>query len=210
MRVMTDSENKGKNKEESGNLGAHLLREHPALIASGFYALATAIGMFYSWRYLQHFGVNVFLYAELSDFLLASFKDAVVWLMVAGLTVAWYFDLRASRSWGSRERRKGLRWYGSPSYRRWSYPGALLTLLLLLNFYAGEEAKEIRAGAIERFNVKFAESEITRKLAILETTARFVIFFNPDTQMVFVRPHEAIGEIFFAAPAEESQGIPLE
>lgn len=203
---MTESEGGSQSISKNENLGAHMLREHPAIIFSALYALATAIGMFYSWRYLQHFGVNIFLYAEFSDFLLASFKDAVVWVMVAGLTAAWYFDVRASRNWGSRERPKGFRWYGSPAYRRWSYPGALLTLLVLLDFYAAEEAKEIRAGAIERFDVKFAESDITRKLAILETTARFVILFNPDTQKVFVRPHEAIAEISFAAPSADAEG----
>lgn len=207
---MIESGSESESESKSKNLGAHLLREHPALIVSGLYALATAIGMFYSWRYLQNFGVNVFLYAELSDFLLASFKDVVIWVMVVALAAAWYFDVRASRNWGSRERPKGFRWYGSPAYRRWSYPGSLLTLLVLLNFYAGEEAKEIRAGAIERFNIKFVESDITRKLAILETTARFVILFNPDTQMVLVYPHEAISEISFAAPFSETEGIVLD
>ena len=86
------------------------LRNHPALIVSGLYVFATAIGMFFLWSYMRHFGVNVFLYAEVSDFLLASFKDPMIWGVAFVMVVAWYFDVRASLRWGSRERPKGLRW----------------------------------------------------------------------------------------------------
>ena len=60
-----------------------LLKEHPALLVSALYVGASTIGMFYSWAFLRHFGINVFNYAQISDFLLASLKEPFTWGWVA-------------------------------------------------------------------------------------------------------------------------------
>ena len=193
---MTDSE------EYTPSL--RLLREHPALIVSGLYAFATFIGMFYSWRYLRHFDINVFLYAEIGDFLLASFKSPAIWGVVVFMMFVWYYDYRSSLRWGTRERPRGLRWYGTSGYRRWSYPSATIAFLFMLNLYAVTEAEEARLGAVDRSEVKFAESEISRSLFVLDATARFVFLYNPDTHRVYVRPHESITEISFSLSDEDS------
>ncbi len=176
------------------------LREHPAFLISGLYVFATAIGMFFSWSYLRHFGINVFLYAEISDFLLASFKDPMIWPIVFIMTLAWYLDVRASRRWGSRERARGLRWYGSKAYRRTSYPAALLALLIILGLAAGDEADEARNGYGDVVTITLADADAGRTGVLLETTARFVFLFDPNTQIVHVHPHESIAEISFIAP----------
>jgi hypothetical protein len=54
---------------------AAVLREHPALLVSTFYLAASFVGMFYSRAFLRRFGINVFNYAQISDFLLASLKE---------------------------------------------------------------------------------------------------------------------------------------
>ena len=191
--------------DESPGLPGRFLREHPALIISGLYVFATAIGMFFAWSYLRHFGINVFLYAEISDFLMASFKDPMIWVLVFIVTLSWYLDVRASARWGSRERNRGLRWYGSRAYRRLSYPSALLALVFILNLAAGKEADEARAGYGDVVNVTLADSDSSRTGVLLETTSRFVFLFDPNTQMVHVHPHESIAEISFIAPGEEQQ-----
>ena len=48
-----------------------LLRKHPALLVSVVYVIASTIGMLYSWDFLRLFGINVFNYAQIGDFLLA-------------------------------------------------------------------------------------------------------------------------------------------
>ena len=59
-----------------------LLREHPALLVSVVYVAASTIGMAYSWAFLRHFGINIFNYAQIGDFLLASLKEPSTWLLV--------------------------------------------------------------------------------------------------------------------------------
>lgn len=190
-------------QQGNGATPGEFVREHPAVIVSGLYLFATAVGMFFSWAYLRHFGINVFLYAEISDFLLASFKDPVIWAVVFVMLFAWYFDVRASKRWGSRERARGLRWYGTRTYRRLSYPAALFALVVFLSMAAGNEAEDARKGFGDIVNVSLADSESGRTGVLLETTARFVFLFDPDTQMVYVHPHESIAEISFIAPNEE-------
>ena len=58
-----------------------VFREHPALIVSGFYVLASFVGMFWSWAFLRRFGIDVFDYAQISDFLLASLKEPFTWVL---------------------------------------------------------------------------------------------------------------------------------
>ena len=57
------------------------LAEHPALFVSGIYFVASLIGLVYSWAFLRAFGINVFRYAEISDFLLASLKEPFTWFL---------------------------------------------------------------------------------------------------------------------------------
>ena len=59
-----------------------VLREHPALLVSALYIASSVIGMFYAWAYLRLFGINVFNYAQISDFLLASLKEPFTWGLV--------------------------------------------------------------------------------------------------------------------------------
>ena len=59
-----------------------VLREHPALLVSALYIGSSVIGMLYAWAYLRLFGINVFNYAQISDFLLASLKEPFTWGLV--------------------------------------------------------------------------------------------------------------------------------
>ena len=59
-----------------------LIKDHPALLVSGLYVAASIVGMFYSWAFLRRFGINVFNYAQISDFLLVSLKEPFTWALV--------------------------------------------------------------------------------------------------------------------------------
>jgi len=74
-----------------------VFREHPALLVSAFYVAASSIGMFYFWDYLRRFGVNVFNYAQISDFLLASLKEPFTWGLVVIAVSLVMVDNAASR-----------------------------------------------------------------------------------------------------------------
>lgn len=190
-------------ESDSQSMPRRLLREHPALLVSAIYVFATAIGMFFSWSFMRNFGVNIFLYAEIGDFLLASFKDPVIWMAVAAMAFGWYSDDRMSRRWGARERMRGLRWYGTKAYRRWGYSVVLAVLTYVLHILAVAAAEDVRAGYGDVVRVSLADEEQYQSVALLDTTARFVFLFDTDTQMVYVHPHESIAVISFIAPEEE-------
>ncbi len=190
-------------ESDSQAMPRRLLRDHPALLVSAIYVFATAIGMFFSWSFMRSFGVNIFVYAEIGDFLLASFKDPVIWMAVAAMFLGWYSDDRMSRWWGARQRMRGLRWYGSKTYRRWGYPVVLAVLTYVLHILAGSAAADVRAGYGDVVRVSLADSGQYQSVALLHTTARFVFLFDTDTQIVHVHPHESIAEISFIAPEQE-------
>ena len=74
-----------------------LLSEHPALLVSIVYFAASIIGMFYSWDFLRRFGINVFHYAQIGDFLLASLKEPFTWILVFLAIGLMVFDNAMSR-----------------------------------------------------------------------------------------------------------------
>ncbi len=187
-------------EQEQRDTAASLIREHPALLVSAIYFFATAIGMFFSWSFMRTFGVNIFVYAEIGDFLLASFKDPVIWMSVIAILIAWYSDIRMSKWWGARKGIPGLRWYGSHAYRRWGYPGALVALTYILHLAATNAAADVRAGYGDIVKVTLADAEQDHSVALLHTTARFVFLFDANTHMVHVHPHESVAQISFIAP----------
>ena|SRR5829696_3463526 len=52
-----------------------VLRKNPPLVLTLLYVYATGVGMFYSWSFYRGFGINIFDYAEIGDFLLAALKN---------------------------------------------------------------------------------------------------------------------------------------
>ena len=94
-----------------------LFRDHPALLVSAFYVAASVIGMFYAWAFLREFGINVFNYSQISDFLLASLKEPLTWALVVLAVGLVLLDNASSRRVERKGPSKWLRWYGSPRYR---------------------------------------------------------------------------------------------
>jgi hypothetical protein len=65
--------------------------QHPGVLISGLYLLSAAVGMLDSWWYYRRLGVDVFLYSDLADFLLASFRSPTAWFIVV-YTADSYFE----------------------------------------------------------------------------------------------------------------------
>lgn len=177
-----------------------LLREHPALILSGLYISASVIGMFYSWAYLRRFGINVFNYAAISDFLLVSLKEPLTWVIVflALLLIAW--DNAASRRVEQKSSRRWLRWYGSRRYRFINNFIALYVAFLFLYLYADFRADDTREGEGKIVTVSFADDSAAISALLLGTTSQFVFLYDAAAGHVGVHPIENIHSISFAAP----------
>ena len=179
-----------------------LLREHPALIVSAFYVAASVIGMFYSWAYLRAFGINVFNYAQISDFLLASLKEPFTWGLVALAFVLVTLD----NAWSRRAQRKGpsrwFRWYASPYYRTTNNFGIVVLVFVFIFVFATVQARDTRAGEGKVVDVIFADSTGEVRSLLLGTTGQFVFLYDAESSEVDVHPIESIHSISFEAPPE--------
>ena len=176
-----------------------IFREHPALLVSVFYVAASVIGMFYSWAYLRHFGINVFNYAQLSDFLLASLKEPFTWALVALAATLVWMDNASSR----RAERKNLSrmwsWYGSPRYRLVNNFAAIYMVLMFIFVFAGTQSRDTKAGEAKLVQVVFAEGGAVTVAALLGTTGQFVFLYDSSAERVNIHPIEAIHSISFQA-----------
>ena len=176
-----------------------VLREHPALLVSAFYIAASVIGMFYSWAYLRHFGINIFNYAQISDFLLVSLKEPSTWALVALAVALVLLDNASSRRVERKKPGKWLSWYGSPRYRFVNNFVVIYIVLAFIYYFAVVQADNTRDGAGKQVDVRFEEGGNVRTATLLGTTGQFVFLFDTDRERVDIHPIESIYSISFQA-----------
>ena len=179
-----------------------LFKEHPALIASALYVIASVIGMFYSWSYLHQFGLNVFNYAQIGDFLLASLKEPFTWGLVLLALLLVSFDNAMSRRVQGRSPGRLFRWYASPRYRLINNFVALAMIALFIFGYARMQATDTRNGEGKVVDVIFADGAAATSAVLIGTTGQFVFLFDAETGRVDIHPFENIHSISFQAPTQ--------
>jgi len=178
---------------------ASVFREHPALLVSAFYVAASVIGMFYSWAYLRRFGINVFNYAQLSDFLLASLKEPFTWALVILAVSLVLLDNKSSLRVERRGPGKWWAWYGSPRYRFINNFAAILMVLAFIFAYANRQAIDTLAGEGKLVDVTLGESDTVKTATLLGTTGQFVFLYDSMIERVDIHPIESIHSISFQA-----------
>ena len=176
-----------------------IFREHPALLVSAFYVAASVIGMFYAWSYLRHFGLNVFNYAQISDFLVASLKEPFTWALVFLAVMLVMADNASSRRVERKEPGKWTRWYGSPRYRFVNNYVAVIMVLLFIYAYADYKAEKTRAGEGKFVDVTYADGDGATSRMLLGTTGQFVFLYDNLSRRVEIHPLESIDSIAFLA-----------
>lgn len=176
-----------------------IFREHPALLVSAFYVAASVIGMFYAWSYLRHFGLNVFNYAQISDFLIASLKEPFTWVLVFVSVAFVMLDNASSRRVERKGVGKWLSWYGSPMYRFVNNYVAVMMVLLVIYLYADYKADHTRAGDGKFVDVTYADGDAATSRMLLGTTGQWVFLYDNLTGRVEVHPLESIDSIAFRA-----------
>lgn len=169
-----------------------VLAEHPGFFVSGIYFVASTIGLIYSWAFLRAFGINVFRYAEISDFLLASLKEPIIWILtllaVALVTMDNAMSLRVQQRGPSRF----FAWYGSERYRQTNYLGAVAIIIVFLFGYASVKEEKIREGGGDVVSVHLTDGSPPRQLVMLGTTGRFIFLYDYVAERVDIHPHESI------------------
>jgi hypothetical protein len=178
---------------------AAVLREHPALLVSALYLAASFIGMFYSWAFLRRFGINVFNFAQISDFLLASLKEPYTWGLVVLAVALVLMDNRQSMRVERKRPGKLWAWYGSPRYRFVNNFGAILMVLAFIFAFANRQANNTLDGEGKLVDVTFADSADEQTFTLLGTTGQFVFLYDVEVRRVFIHPFEAVNEIAFQA-----------
>ncbi len=176
-----------------------IFREHPALLVSAFYVAASVIGMFYAWSYLRQFGLNVFNYAQISDFLVASLKEPFTWVCVFVSVGFVMLDNASSRRVERKDTTKWFRWYGTPRYRFVNNFVAVVMVLLFIQLYADYKADNTRAGEGKFVDVTYADGDSATSRMLLGTTGQWVFLYDHLTERVEVHPLESIDSIAFQA-----------
>ena len=156
------------------------LAGHPALFVSGIYFVASLIGLVYSWAFLRAFGINVFRYAEISDFLLASLKEPFTWFLAILAVILVAFDNAMSLRVQRRGTSRFLRWYGSERYRQVNYLASVCLVVVFLFLYATAKERGIRDGEGEVVSVYLTDASPPKQLVMLGTTARFVFLYDQE------------------------------
>ncbi len=169
-----------------------MLAEHPAFLLSGLYFVASLIGLMYSWDFLRFFGINIFRYAEISDFLLTSLKEPFTWVLAILAVLLVLFDNAASRRVEAHGPGRFFRWYGSERYRQINYVAAIAVVAVFLHTYAVLKERSIRDGNAELVTIQLADNSPARDMVMLGTTSRFAFFYDHLSEQVYIHPHESI------------------
>jgi hypothetical protein len=185
-----------------------VLSEHPAFLVTSLYFVASSIGLVYSWAYLRGFDINIFHYAEISDFLLASLKEPFTWLLtlLGGLMVT--LDNALSRRVAQKSSGRFFRWYASKRYRQVNFIAATIAIIIFLLAYAQRAEREVREGAGDIVNVHLTDGSPAKQLIILATTVKFIMFYDHATQRVDIHPNESISMLSFTSPGAPDANPP--
>jgi signal transduction histidine kinase len=174
-----------------------IFREHPALLVSALYVLASLVGMFWSWAYLWQFGINVFNYAQVTDFLIASLKEPFTWVLVVMAILMVQADNAYSRRVERRAKTRWFGWYGSARYRFINNIAVIALVAVFIFVYAKLEADETKDGGGRVVDVTFEEGGEPRTATLLGTTGQFVFLYDPLTERVDIHPFENVHAISF-------------
>ncbi len=174
-----------------------VFREHPALLVSALYVAASVVGMFWSWAYLRAFGINVFNYAQVTDFLIASLKEPFTWVLVVLAIVMVKADNAYSMRVEKRAKSRWCRWYGSPHYRFINNIGVVALIGVFIFVYATLEADETKAEGGRVVDVTFESGGVPRTATLLGTTGQFLFLYDPMTERVDIHPFENVHAVSF-------------
>jgi len=180
---------------------SRLTREHPALVLSAAYLSATGLGMLSSWTFYDRFGLNVFHYAQLSDFILSAVRNPLAALAIL-LAVPAVWTIMRTDQWMTR-----FRWYnyllGPAPLRRLSRTrGALLIYLSLYGYvfslvYSAWMETRVRAGEVTSVEAQLQQgtyrgrdATVPFRTGLLGTTTAYVFLYDNDSGTVTVVPVE--------------------
>jgi cytochrome bd-type quinol oxidase subunit 2 len=203
----------GAQGTEQKDTSSSKLREffaNPTLVLSLLYIYATALGMLYSRFFYGKFGINVFDYSEISDFLLAALKNPFAILLAGFLAllaivygVVWVKLTKTDETHSEDERRR----VGVLSSKTVILTGLFLLISILwgcvltLEDAASRAASSIKAGETPSVDVRYrsfkgSAGQITvPSLRLIGATQKAAFFYDADDKRTIVIPQSQIVSI---------------
>lgn len=178
---------------------------------SGLYLFATAVGLIYSWVLYGRFGINIFDYSEVGDFLLAAFKNPLAFLpaglltaMALGLFAYWairvssirreyYLETGTEASQNLEEQLSSSRATVTTIAIIMVVVGVLPSLILPF-FFARSAASSIKNGETAEVEIQYrsfkgSAGQVTvPDLQLIGATQKASFFYDPDDQRTLVIP----------------------
>jgi hypothetical protein len=186
---------------------ADFARQHPGLVLTGGYLAATGVGMLSSWTYYGRFGINIFHYAQLSDFILVALRNPLAAVAILAAFPAVWIIMKTDDLMD-----RHVRWYsfvwGSEKLRRLSRAPAGWALYLMLYAYAfslvhsGRLAARVHAGEVGTVEAQLQSGDYlgqdgTRpfRTSLLGTTSAYVLLYDVESGTVTVVPLENLAKL---------------
>lgn len=197
-----------------------LLGEHTGIAFTLAYVFLSALGMLHTSLVFLRFRVNIFDFAEPSDFLLAALRDPLVVLVcVAPVPFFWgqhrlfrWLEGRYPRwsDWSRRVFRTGS--FGAAATRRMNVLATLLWALAFSLNYANLVSDRIVRGEGKRVQVHLASEGLRPEGALpasrpllLGRTSSFVFLYYPAERQTRIVPVENIAQLVVERPPRRGE-----
>ena len=159
-------------------------------IISISYIFALGIGMLFNYRKYAEFGINIFDYADVFDFLISPFSDmkilsfTVISILLASLIL--YLDILWKRKFPEAYSRLNFGWDEKPWFVPMRYvSGAMLIVLYLIiasGIYGEISKKEVLQQA--PMEIRFSDDEIQRGQMIGKTNSVIFLLSNEKVKAI--------------------------
>jgi len=182
-----------------------LLKENWAWAAPLIYIYVTIVGMVQAWFQFRAFGINVFEFSELNDFLLAAFREPLSFLAILGIIAYGGIGMGVTKIVERiRKAKSGQSLSWIHKFQRWMMNVTFILLVLIAPYFGpltlhkgyGDEWKEDFLSNPDR-KVKATFKDMDKyesnagwvdNLVLIGTTDKYVFFFDESKREILTAP----------------------
>lgn len=174
-------------------------REHPTMLLTFCYFVITVLGVLYSYYYYKEFGINIIIFADLSDFLLASVLEPQTLLLFFGVIIMVIINILVEAF--LKKRFKSYRRFSNDKLKaKYTEPVAYILVVSFITAFmtsvlATKNAEKIKSGNFDEFQVRISDPGTLvadQYLALLGSTSRYIYFYNLKESEALVIPVENV------------------